>query len=182
MSHFLRNITALQDLSSPVRHQGGPQIPRLPGLSLAPHHHHSSASLETSVSFIINGYHMKRWGKTPQESQHENGLEEPRVETEWSCEKGRKREMDRGAASDRLWLDQRPLLKSGAVIRREARRSVHLLQRERSDSSGRCGAWSRSCWGSGEPTWLRRTTVYCSDCVPETRLVSFPVDINVLTI
>lgn len=83
MSHFLRNITALQDLYSPVRQQGGPQIPRLPSLSLALYHHHSSASSETSVSFIINGCHMKRWGKTPQESQHENWLEELCVETEW---------------------------------------------------------------------------------------------------
>lgn len=68
MSHFLRNTSVLQDLYSlgPLQ-GGGPQIPRLPCPPLALYHHRS-VSLETSVSFIINGCHRKRRGKTPQEN------------------------------------------------------------------------------------------------------------------
>lgn len=76
MSHFLRNTSGLPDLYSPGPLQGGgPQIPRLPCPPLALCHHHCSVSLGTSVSFIINGCHRKRRGKTPQENSRKTGLE-----------------------------------------------------------------------------------------------------------
>lgn len=74
MSRFLRNTSGLQDLYSlgPLQ-GGGPQTPRLPCPPLALYHHHRSVSLETSVSFLINGCHRKRRGKTPQENSRKTG-------------------------------------------------------------------------------------------------------------
>lgn len=80
MGEFLRNyyefITEISWICSPA----GPPLcflfkevhyppvspPLLPN-PLSLYHHHSSDASETSVSFIINGRHMKRWGKTPRE-------------------------------------------------------------------------------------------------------------------
>lgn len=72
---------------------------RQPPNPLSLHHHHSSDSSETSVSFIINGRHMKKVRKAPPRASLKTDLKSCTLKRNSNV---RKREPVRGAAWARL--------------------------------------------------------------------------------